>query len=367
LATYAEPVRFVGRGHPNVRATHHKTFEFTPAADITERATCVIAVDVRTVEATPRAGAVTITLQVANQAAYSVHARAHSGWLPGSTAVVRRSPMELPDTYATCAGAAAADLPRPLVAAAHSPDAVITIDVAAAADARPIVVLYAADPARPADDRLRAEIAAAHRIVCEDPVARRLADPPASGAGPRMLVLATRELPGATVLDTLADTDTGVETVGLPAQLAAAAASPSRAPLTIATERPAQALRKASPQHRLLVRAPAADVPTLVELAGDLRPDSVVVLTQQFAPPIRLRAGERVSLPTADVTYCCFAPSPARDQHLDPAVANAIRALLDDGVPTRAAARALAELTGIGRRAAYDRVLDLAAAEPTRD
>jgi hypothetical protein len=303
---------------------------------------------------------VVITLRVGDEAAFTVNARAHSGWLPGSTAIVRRTPMQLPATYATGADAAAADLPRRLVTAARNPGAVITIDVDAAADARPTVVLYAADPARPADDRLRAELEAADRVVCEDPAARRLADPPPSGAGHRTLVLATQELPGRTVLDALADPDGNVETVGLSAELAAAAASPSRAPLIIAGQRPAQALRKAPTDHRLVVHAPAAEVPALLELAGQLRPDSVVVLTQQYAPPIRVRAGECVELPTADITYCCFAPSAAGDRDLDPAVAAAIRALLDDGVPTRTAARALAELTGIGRRAAYDCVLRLA-------
>lgn len=364
MATYAEPVRFVGRGHPNVRATHAKTFELTPACDITERATCVIAVDVRTDDATPCAGPVTITLHVADQPAYQLRAHAHSGWLPRGTAVFRRSPMQLPDTYATGADAAAADLPRPLVAAMQRPDASLDVHVEAAQAARPTVVLLAADPTRPADDRLRAEIAAADRIVCEDPAARRLVDPPPSGHGPRTLVVSTRELPGGSVLGALADSNGDVETVGLTPQLAAAAASPSRAPLTIAAGRPAPALRSAPAQHRLLLRCAAADVPSLLELAGQLRPDSVVTLTQQFAAPIRVRAGERPELPSEDVTYCCFAPSPGTDEQIDPAVDAAVRGLLDDGVATRTAARALAGLAGISRRAAYERVLRMGPAQP---
>jgi hypothetical protein len=150
-----------------------------------------------------------------------------------------------------------------------------------------------------------------------------------------------------------------VETIGLPAQVAAAAASPSRAPLTIATGRPTQALRSAPATHRLLLRCAAADARTLVELAGQLRPNSIVVLTQQFVPPIRVIAGQLPALPTEDVTYCCFAPSPGLSDDVDPTLLAVIRGLLDDGVATRAAARALAELAGINRRDAYERVLKM--------
>lgn len=357
-------MRFVGRGHPNVRATHAKTFELTPASDITQRATCVIAVDVRTADATPCAGPVTVTVRVGEGPPHVLNARANSAWLAGSTAVFRRSPLQLPDTYATCADTAAAELPRTLIAAARSADTTVTVDIEPALEAQPTLVLFAAEPSRRDDERLRAEATAARRIVVEDPEARKLVDLPTAGEATRTLVLATRELPGATVRDELADPGTRVETIGLPPQLAAAAASPSRAPLTIATDRPAQALRSAPARNRVLLRCPAADAGALVELAGQLRPNSMVVLTQQFVPPIRVLAGQHPSLPTQDVTYCCFAPSPDRPDDIDPKLLAAIRGLLDDGVATRAAARALAELAGISRRDAYDRVLKMNARPP---
>lgn len=368
MRTYADRVRFVGRGHPNIRATHAKTFELTHASDITQRATCVIAIEVRTDDGRPLAGPVQLTVRVADQPPFAIRARAHSGWLPGSTAIFRRSPMQLPDTYATCADAAAADFPRALAEAARSADAVVTVDVEPAPAEHHTVVLFAADPTRPNDERLRAEFAAADRVVCEDPGARQLADPPPAGDGHRTLVVATRELPGTTVLAALADLNCKVEVVGLPAQLAAAAASPSRAPLVIGAGRPASALRSARAQHRLLLRCTAAEVRALLELAGELRPDSIVALTQQYAPPLRVRAGDPAELPTEDVTYCCFAPAPDAGEraidNADPAVTAAIRGLLADGVTTRTAASALAELTGMSRRAAYERVLQLGAPQP---
>jgi hypothetical protein len=350
-------VRFVGHGHPNIRATHAKTWELSPDPDITERATCVIAVDVRTEGAQPCAGPLAITVRAAGHT-QTLRARGNSSWSPGDTAIVRRSPMQLAGTFAVCADAAAADLPRELVAALRSPQTVVEIDVTPAQSTQPTIVLFAADASRPTDVRLLAELAAADRIVFEDAAARLLADPPPSGTGSRMLVLATRELPGATVLSELADRDTEVETVGLPTQLAAAVASPSRAPLTIAADRPERVLRSAPADLRVLVRADPDELPALLRLAGELRPDSLIVMTQQYAAPLRVPAGTAPTLPAKDVVYCCFAPAPRTDE-LDPAVRAAIRTLLTDGVSTRTAARTLAELTGLSRREAYDRVLEM--------
>jgi hypothetical protein len=348
-------VRFVGRGHPNIRATHAKTLELSPEPHITERATCVIAVDVRTADAQPWAGPLAITVRAGGHT-HIVRARGNSSWSPGATAIVRRSPMQLPGSFAVDADAAAADLPRELVTALRSAQTVVEVDVTPAESGRPTLVLFAADASRPTDDRLRAELAAADRVLVEDPTARVLADFPPPGTGPRALVLATRELPGASVLAELADLGTDVETAGLPAQLAAAAASPSRAPLTIASGRPERALRWTPTGQRVLLRAEPGDLPALLELAGEVRPDSVVVLAQQFTAPVRVPSGAAATVPVQDAVYCCFAPAPAAAA-LDPAVQAAIRGLLADGVSTRTAARTLAQLTGLSRREAYVRVL----------
>jgi hypothetical protein len=349
-------VRFVGRGHPNIRATHEKTFELTPDTEVSERATCVIAVDVRSDGGGPCAGPVELTVRVGDHT-HRVRAGASSSWQPGSTAVVRRSPMQLPGTFATSADTSAAELPRALVSALQSHDTVVEVEVAPAPPTRRTVVLCSADPSRPADARLRAELATADRIVAEDTEARAIASP-RNGAGSRTLVVATRELPGASVLAELGNPKTDVETIGMPPQLAAAAACPSRAAVVIAADQPVKALRTAPATHRVLAPCAPHELPDFLETAGELRPGSLVTIAQLYAPPIRVCDGAVPQLPAEDRTYCCVAPA-ASSRAIDPSVHAAVRALLADGVSTRTAARALAELAHLTRRDAYDTVLEM--------
>jgi hypothetical protein len=272
--------------------------------------------------------------------------------------------MQLPGTMGIDADRSAADLPREFVAALQSPDAVVEIDIEPAEPDRPTLVLAAVDATRPPDRRLRAELSAADAVVAEDAEARRFAR--RAGEQPRRndadrrrtLVLATRELPGATVLDALADAGTAVETIGLLPQLAAAAACPSRAPVTIGSGRPVDALHRAPAAHRVVVRTEPDDLADLLAGVQELRPGTQAVITQQFTRPVRALHGAVPELPVDEVVYCCVSPAPAAG--LDPPVAAAVRALLADGVPTRSAARALAELSGLSRRDAYELVLGMA-------
>src|SRR3954447_4221171 len=110
----------VGRGHPAIRATHGKTLEFSADPDITARATCVVAIR-RSGDAAPVAGDVRVTLR-AGAESFSFDARGNSSWDPSGAAVIRRSPLRLPDTLATHASAAASDLPPSLVEALRDPD-----------------------------------------------------------------------------------------------------------------------------------------------------------------------------------------------------------------------------------------------------
>src|SRR5581483_6556914 len=82
---YPRPVRLVGRGSPAIRATHAKTLEVTADAEITGRATCVIAVGTSAVEPRRVAGPVRITISVDGES-FAFDARANSGWAPGGSA-----------------------------------------------------------------------------------------------------------------------------------------------------------------------------------------------------------------------------------------------------------------------------------------
>jgi len=351
-------VRFVGSGHPAIRATHHKTLELTPRPEITERATCVVAVGCTGPEV-PVAGDLRITIRVGDQA-FALAARGNSSWQPGGAAVIRRSPLRLPGTFATHATAAAADLPRTLAADLRRPETEVTV-AAEPVPGRRCVVLFGVDAARPDDARLRAELAAAEVIVAEDEETARLIDARVT-AGPvpvngRTLVLAARRLPGRTLTDALDGAD--VETVGLPPALAAAAAARSRGPVVLAgpDADPVRMLRELPADARLVLEVPAEQVLATLRRAAEVRGAASAVMVQGSAAPVRVATDLPVDLWGADPVHLCF-DHVALDDALDPRVRAALDALLDEKVPTRPAARALAELTGWSRRAAYDYVLD---------
>ncbi len=349
---YPDAVRFVGRGHPCVRATHAKTLELSPDAEITARATCVIAVGSEPEPAEPMAGRVRIRVSIGD-ARFSLDADANSSWDPSGPVVIRRSPLHRPGTFATGASASSADLPRELVLALQDRGALVTVDVIAVADDRPTTVLYAADPNLAAPDaRLRAEHRRAGVLIAQDDGARRLVDAlgPASGAG-RTLVIATADLPRA-------PRPARIEVVGLGPRLAVAAASPSGGPLVVADPSTdiRTALRTTSAAARLVVVARAAELDDVLDRARELRGTSACVVAQDFVHPARVEDGERPTLPSsADVALCFDAREP--DDAVDPAVRAAIDALLADGVATRTAAKALSALTGRDRRRAYDEIV----------
>ena len=358
---------FVGSGHPAIRATHHKTLEVTPDPDITERATCVVAVSV-TGGPSAIAGDVRITIRAGDQS-FALTARGNSSWRPGSSAVIRRSPLRLPGTFATHATAAASDLPRELVAALHDRHTDVTVEVEPL-PGRLCAVLFAADPGQPDDPRLRAELAAADAVIAEDAGAAGLVAAAGTAglvaawaaAGPmavtgRTLVVATEDLPGRSVVADLAGVE--VETVGLPASLAAAAAFPARGPLLLMPSgaEAATALRDAPAGARVVVEVAADEVMAVLRRAAHEHRAEQAVLVRGAAAPVRVTTDVPVELWGSDPVQVCFGPRVAYDG-LDGRAQAAVSALLAEQVPTRAAARVLAELTGWPRRTAYEYVVE---------
>jgi hypothetical protein len=345
-----------GRGHSAIRATHDKTLEFGTDSEITARATCLVAVGSEVTDGGRVAGPVRITISAGSES-FAFEAIGNPGWTPGGPAVVRRSRRRLPGTLATDATAAANDLPRSLVSALQDPDAPVTVDVEPLRG-RPAAVLVALDPSGVADPRLAAEMAVADVVVAEDDGAARLLGE-RTAHGPvavdrRVLVAATRDLPGATVAGALGDVP--VEVVGLPAPLAAAAASPSRRPLVLATGTDPRAAVRDTPADRRLVVATSADqVAGLLQLAAGLRGTGRAVAVAPDERPRRLDAG--TELPGRDLVFLCF-DAITESTALDPRIRAAVDGLLADGVATKTAANALAALTGWERRRAYETVLE---------
>ena len=350
-------VRLVGRGHSGIRATHSKTLEFTADSEITARATCIVAVGAEAPDGRHLAGPLRITM-TAGRESFTFEALANPSWPPGGAAVIRRSGLRLPGTLATEATAAASDLPRPLVASLQDPDTIVTALIEPIRG-RPTAVLLALDPAGPPDPRLAAELAAADVIAAEDEVAARLVGErvthgPVAVDG-RVLVIACQDLPGATVVDALRHVE--VDTVGLPAPLAAAAASPSRGPIVIAPEGAdlRDIVRSTPAGSRLVVRVPADQVAGALSLAADVRGSPGAVALGEHGRPRRVEAG--ASLPGRDPVHLCF-DAASESSALDPAVRAAVTGLLADGASTKTTANALATLTGWERRRAYDAVLN---------
>ncbi len=362
-------MRLGGRGHPEIRATHAKTLEFSPDEEIGRGATCVVAVGCRPpLEARAFAGAVRLEITAGDHTVV-VHALGNPLWVPGGTAIVRRSDVRLTDTIATDADLAAADLPRDLVAALADPATPVSLTVTAARSSAALVLLWA--PA--SHDRLGIEAAAAALVVSEDGDTDRLLASRGLAAvragatdvratldgGGRVLVVSTDDVPGRSVVEQLGRADTTVEVTGLPGPLAVAAASASRAPLVVATgQDPARALRSTPADHRLVVRTPAAALDKLVRAAEQHRGATGVIVARTpyelHERPVRHHVGLALS---GDV-LCCFEPG-VGSEGLDAAEARLARALLADGVPTRTVARAVAELTGRPRNDAYTAVLAL--------
>ncbi|SHJ96797.1 hypothetical protein SAMN05443637_101340 [Pseudonocardia thermophila] len=360
-------------GHPALRATHGKTLEFTVDPDVTERATCVLGVAGR-VTGGAVAGPVRITID-AGGAVATVDAIANPDWA-GGTAVVRRGTDRRPDTFATEATAAAADLPRELVARIIDPDTPITVRCSRLPrrpDGRAGLVLAWTAPGAPAAPRLAAELVAADAVVAEDADAARVAGERTIRAADavtglldgelgRVLVVATAGLPGASVTAALeAPEKVAVEVAGLPAALVAAAGSPVRGPVQLAEGRSRidAVLRSAPPEVTLVVTVAAADLPRLLERAADRRGTRTATVVDpaaggvvRWGPVGRLRAGR-----TSGELVCAL--DGAADTVLGPELAAFVRGLLAAGVSARTAAHALAQVPGWSRRSAYDAVLGL--------
>ena len=190
------------------------------------------------------------------------------------------------------------------------------------------MVLFAARGPSPALD---AELAAADIVFAVDDGARALIGRHEARPGPRTLVVASADLPWR------GDRDAErVETVGLLPPLAAAAASPGSAPVLLGGSDPGS--------HRLVRTMPVADLARFL----DGRPATLV---QPHCAPVT----DPALLASHDPVAVCLHASDAGS--LDPTARRVVEGLLADGVPTRTAARALAELTGWPHRRAYDTVL----------
>ncbi|OLR89523.1 DUF371 domain-containing protein [Actinokineospora bangkokensis] len=361
-------LRLRSRGHPGVRATHDRTLELTTDPDITARATCILGTGTEVVGPVPPAiaGLVDITITAAGHTAV-VRALANSAWHPGTTAVVRRSPVRLPNTLATDADTTARDLPRDLVLALSNPDTEITTTITRAHDDTPRLVLF-----RLGDDRrLLAEVAAADAVVAEDDTARSVlsgltAAHDALGAlstGARVLAVSSGEGPHPFAAAALSQDDRPeVEVLGLPPELAVASISPHWAPPLITgpqSRRDAAKLAAAHPAARVVFRTPGTSLARALDEAAKTAGTRTAAIGTDERPTWGPITELRTLTPRGDV-FCALDPVQSEETAADPSAPEAfITALLSQSVSPTTLVKALSSLPGWSRKQAYDLVLRL--------
>nr|CAH60148.1 IstA protein [Streptomyces tenjimariensis] len=386
-----EILRLRSHGHPAVRGTHGKTLEFAVEPDITARATCVLGVATTVLgdPVPPVAGPLRLTITARGISA-TVHALGNSLWRPGTTAVVRRSAERLPNTLATDADTAAADLPRELVHALTDPDTEVDVQVERApGPEHGTLVRYWAAPGH--DPRLAVECAAADVILAEDREARAalaaydaLGASGASGARPtrsardaeaaarealaeggRILTVAAAAVPGPLPPLFEKTARPTVEALNLPPELALSVVSPVRAERLLATEVPPREVPRlvaAHPGAAVTFRCAAEELPrVLAEVDRPAGSRTVGVAEASLPGAERPWWG-----PVAELDWSgrgevvcqvdpVETPAGAGVTAVDPA--GLVAALLEQSVSTRTIAMALAAQPGWSRRTAYDFVL----------
>ena len=117
-------------GHPNISASHAKTFELTRDPSVTQAGTCIIGVNAAYDEAALLSlrGAVRIDLRCGGTTD-SAEARINPKYAAGAPLIFRRMPTPEPRTFAVGADKGASVLNRDLVQALKQPGAVLEVTV----------------------------------------------------------------------------------------------------------------------------------------------------------------------------------------------------------------------------------------------
>jgi 16S rRNA (cytidine1402-2'-O)-methyltransferase len=127
----AKPVLIHCKGHPNIRASHAKTFEVTRDLDLTASGTCIIGVDAQYEEGALLAlrGAVQMTLRCGPHEDTAT-ARINPKYQTGAPLIWRRMPTPEPRTFCIGLDKGASQLNRDLIKALQQEGAELEITVA---------------------------------------------------------------------------------------------------------------------------------------------------------------------------------------------------------------------------------------------
>ena len=124
---------FKATGHGNMLATHRNTFEFTKAANVTEKGDCIIAVnadfELKKIRQFLQKEKIKITMS-ANGIKETITATPNQDFSDNHEIVVRITDFRSKRTFATRADKSAAQLDRRLVKALKNDKTVIVITIA---------------------------------------------------------------------------------------------------------------------------------------------------------------------------------------------------------------------------------------------
>ena len=311
----------VGRGHSAIRASHGKTLELTPDAELGAGGTCIVAVS-SSVAGAPIAGAIRCDLQVGG-VGFTFDAQANPDWDPTGPAVIRRSEVRKSDTLATHATASAADLPADLRAALTNPDIDVRLSIWRRPERERRLVLVASEPSA-------AQAEAADAVFADGSL-------PSSG---RVLVRGER-LPAG-----LRSAGETFEVVDLAEERAVAVASDAAA-----VRGDLDSL--ADPQlaeRAVVLRIPAAELPRVVRQAhrNDRRTGAIV----SHLPWVRWGPLDHLhAQPGARMIWVCVDAAAAIT---DEDIASRLAELFEAGTATKPAARIVAAELGVPVNRAYE-------------
>ena len=410
-------VRITARGHPNIRATHSKTVEFTTDETITSAGTCIVGVACEADEAALARlrGPVRVTLRCGD-AADILTARVSPFYRPGDPLIIRRSGEAGPRTFCVGASKGASGLDRALVAALAQPGAelevlveplatdhpeagvlfVVGMPIGNEADLSPraLDVLAGVDLVAAEDTRTLRAFLDRFGLRCE---AMSFHDHNERGRTPEILARLERgdrvalvseagmpivSDPGFTLVRAAHEAGVLVSVVPGPDAVTAALAVSGIAPddFRFIGFLP----RKAGARHALLeplvaapytivfYEAPHRILETLAEidaLFGDRELAVCRNLTKfgeevMRGSAVEVRARfEAMEKPRGEmaVVIAGAPPEPAGSDapSISPELETMVRSLVRDGLPTKAVAGALAAASGLSRRDAYDVVIAL--------
>ncbi|WP_162906579.1 DUF371 domain-containing protein [Algihabitans albus] len=358
------------RGHPNVRASHSKTLELVPEADLSPRGTCVLGValegDMDAVAGLRGAVELTLTCQGMTQ---HLRATLNPAWLPGEPLILRRRTLPLTRrTFGFAADKGAADLDRNFIAGLSDSTARLEMEISPTGAHAPAGALFLAGPAGREDARLAA--------------ARRLADLRLT----RGLEGLLREIAaGGRVLLESDDLGLQAEAVRLTAEAGGqatlvggwSAAEGARALSGLAAEtwsrlrrwpngKPARRdllARLADSGAGLLLPLPAGQGEGLLSLVAKTVGDrEAVLIVAPNDPQEESRRGSLIALaeaplPQGEVWLVVAECEPGEAGQLDSKLAALARRLQAAGVATKTLAAALAETTHLSKRDAFNALI----------